>query len=192
MKLLLGILLGVFFGFALYHAQAAKPQKIYGMLQLKDLELMKIIFFAIGFGSVLLAISAKTELLNLEHLSVKTMHLGVIIGGLIFGIGFGLGGTCPGTCVTAIGTKGGAKRGLSVVLGGISGAFVFLCCKNMLTALGLFDTWNIGKITLFHISDTYVSLLPFRYGGLLIMGLLFMVIAWILPENQSAKERSFS
>ena len=47
----------------------------------------------------------KSGTLDRAHLSVKTMHLGVIIGGLLFGVGFGMVGSCPGTSFAAIGTN---------------------------------------------------------------------------------------
>lgn len=57
MKLLLGILLGSFFGYSLYKVRATNPKKLLKMLRLEDLELAKVILFAIGLASVLLSIS---------------------------------------------------------------------------------------------------------------------------------------
>jgi hypothetical protein len=49
MDIVLAIILGIFFGFALQRVGATNPQNIINMLRLKDLHLMKAIFFAIGF-----------------------------------------------------------------------------------------------------------------------------------------------
>ena len=56
MKIILAIILGLAFGMALDQAKASNPQKIIGMLRLKDFHLMKVILFAIGFSSLLLFI----------------------------------------------------------------------------------------------------------------------------------------
>ena len=94
MKILLAILLGGFFGFALAYVGATGFKNILKMLRLEDLSLAKIILFAIGFSSVLLSISSLFGIFDTSHLSVKTMNLGVIIGGLLFGVAFGAVGTC--------------------------------------------------------------------------------------------------
>ncbi len=56
MNIILAIVLGLAFGIALDQAKASNPQKIIGMLRLKDFHLMKVILFAIGFSSLLLFI----------------------------------------------------------------------------------------------------------------------------------------
>lgn len=97
MDIILAILIGCMFGFALYYVGAAFPNKLLSMLKLENLVLMKIILFAIGLSSVLLFISNVFGIFEISHLSIKSTNLGVIIGGLIFGVGFGWIGSCPGT-----------------------------------------------------------------------------------------------
>ena len=82
MKIILAILLGSFFGFALSYIGATGSKNILKMLRLEDLSLAKIILFAIGFSSTLVSISAMLGLFDISHLSIKSMNLGVIIGGL--------------------------------------------------------------------------------------------------------------
>ena len=48
MNILLAVILGGLFGFALYFAGASHPKKLVSMLKLQDISLMKIILFAIG------------------------------------------------------------------------------------------------------------------------------------------------
>ncbi len=182
MVLLLGILLGGLFGFALYYVGAANSKKLINMLNLQDLSLMKIILFAIGFSSVLLSIATFLGIFDISHLSIKTTHLGVIVGGLIFGIGFGWAGTCPGTCAAAT-TSEDSKKAISAVIGGLLGAFLFSLSYGFLKDLGLFQAMNLGKLTLFNISVKYPSFLQIGFTGLFVMGLLIMLVAVLLPTT---------
>lgn len=182
MEILLAILLGGIFGFALSYVGATGFKNILRMLRLEDLSLAKIILFAIGFGSVLLALASMFGLFDVSHLSVKTMNLGVIIGGLLFGIAFGSVGTCPGTCVGAAGTNG-AKKGIAAIVGGLLGAFVFSLTYGYFKDLGMFDALNLGKLTLFNISEKYPSIFNIGFGGLLITGVLFMAAGYFLPKK---------
>lgn len=182
MKLLLGVLLGGFFGFALYKVGATNPRKLLAMLRLEDLDLAKTILFAIGFASVLLFVANAIGIFDISHLSVKTLNTGVIIGGVIFGLGFGIAGTCPGTCVGALGTDT-FKKGISAVIGGLVGAFCFSMAYGYLENMGLISGFNMGKVTLFNLSNEYPAIFNIGFSGLLIVGLLFMIGALLLPKS---------
>lgn len=182
MQIILGLILGGLFGAALYYVGASNPKRLLSMLRLQDLTLMKIILLGIGFGSVLLSVTALLGGFDNSHLSIKSTHLGVIIGGLIFGIGFGSIGTCPGTCVAA-GSSGGGKKAISTILGGLLGAFTFSITYGYFKGIGLFDTMDLGKLTLFSISDQYPAVLPIGFVGLLVVGVLFMVIGTVIPNK---------
>lgn len=187
MQILLAIILGGLFGFALYFAGASNPKKIIQMLRLQDLSLMKIIVFAIGFASALLFLANLFGAFDIGHLSVKGVNLGVIIGGLIFGIGFGSVGSCPGTCVAA--TSGdGLKKALATIIGGLVGAFTFSLSYGWFKDLGLFSSMDLGKLTLFNISDKYPALFNMGFVGLLITGVLFMAVAIMLPNKPLSKK----
>lgn len=188
MDIILAILLGGFFGFALYYAGATKSSNLKAMLSLRNLSLMKTIVFAIGFSSFLLSIAYFLGIFNVSHLDVKTTHLGVILGGLIFGIGFGWAGTCPGTCVADSSGDGGPKKALSVIIGGLLGAFAFALSYGSFENLGLFDALNIGKLTLFNISDKFPSVFQIGYSGLFVMGLILMGIGVVLPTTLSVQK----
>jgi len=182
MTILSAIILGGLFGFALYRSGASNPKKLLATLRLEDLSLMKTILFGIGFASILLALSSLVGLFDIGHLSIKTTHLGVIIGGLIFGIGFGAAGTCPGTCVAAAGSDG-IKKAISAVIGGLLGAFVFSLSYGWFESIGLFNAMNAGKLTLFNISDKFPSIIGLGFSGLLLMGLILTAIAYVLPAK---------
>lgn len=182
MKIIEGLILGALFGGALYYVGASNPKKLLSMLRLQDLGLMKIIFFAIGFGSTLLSIAALLNGFEASHLHIKTTNLGVIIGGLIFGLGFGGLGTCPGTCVAAT-TSGGRGKAITAVIGGLAGAFTFSMTYGYFKNLGLFDVMNLGKLTWFNLSDKFPSIFNIGYTGLLIVGICFMVVGAMLPQH---------
>lgn len=181
--IILGIILGSLFGFALYYAGASQPKRLLQMLRLQNLALMKIIVFAIGFGSVLLSIATLIGIFDLSHLNIKPMHLGVILGGLIFGIGFGLAGTCPGTCVAGL-TSGGFRKGFSAFIGGLAGALLFSLSYGGLKKIGFFDVVNFGKLTLFQVSEKNPSVLNIGFGGLFVLGALFMLAGIMIPEKR--------
>lgn len=185
MDLFIGLATGALFGAALYMTDAASPVKMREMLRLEDLTIFKIILFAIGLSSVLLFVFDITGLLDPSHLSVKTMHFGVIIGGLIFGVGFGMVGSCPGTSFAAIGTDV-YKQALMIAAGGIVGALVFSLMYGSFVDMGIFKAMNVGKLTLFKISEKYPSATDIGYVGLLVMGILFMAIALYMPQKRKA------
>lgn len=182
MDILLAILLGSFFGYALYKVGATNPKNLISMLTLRDLTLAKVILFAIGLASISLFVLNSIGIFNLEHLSIKPMNTGVIIGGIIFGLGFGLAGTCPGTCVGASGTNW-FKKGISAVLGGLVGAFTFSISYRFLERNGFINSIDLGKLTLFNISSEYQSVFNIGFVGLLITGVLFVGLALIMPKS---------
>lgn len=184
MELILAILLGGFFGFALNYVGATNRTKLKNMLTLRDLTIMKIILFAIGFSSLLVAAASFMGIFDISHLSVKTTHLGVVVGGLIFGVGFGWAGTCPGTCVAG---AGGAdlKKAVFVIFGALLGAFTYSLSYGTIEKTGLFEAMNFGNVTLFHLSDAFPSVFQVGFGGLLFMGLVLMGLAYVMPDHIS-------
>ncbi len=187
MNIILAIFLGFFFGLALDRARASNPQKIIGMLTLKDFHLMKVILFAIGFSSLLLFILIVMNAIDPGNLNIKQSHYGVILGGAILGLGFAVGGYCPGTCVVALGR--GRKDAMAFLLGGLLGAFVFMLVFGMIEDSAMFNSIAGGPVT---IVDTDVEKYPPLIPGLpklVVAGpiaIIFMAIAYILPEKDQA------
>lgn len=182
MNIVLAIIIGFAFGYVLNYSGASSPKNIVSMLRLRDITLMKIIIFGIGFASFLLSLSAIIGIFNPSHLGIKSLNLAVVIGGLIFGIGFGTVGTCPGTCVAAV-SSGGFKKALAALVGGLLGAFVFSVTYGLWRQTGIFDIMNMGKLTLFKLADGIPSVFDAGYPGLLIVGLFFMGAASVLPQT---------
>ena len=183
MTIVLAIILGIFFGFALQRVGATNPQNIINMLRLKDLHLMKAIFFAIGISSALLFVLMSIGVIDAGHLSVKSSYIGVIIGGALLGLGFAVAGYCPGTGLTAL--ADGRKDALFFVGGGLIGALIYTLVYGSIEGSWLFDTIAGGKVMLATGADNFQALLPVMPGVLLaaIIGGMFMMIAWKLPNR---------
>lgn len=182
MNILLAVFLGGLFGYALYTVGAAKRSNIRSMLRLENLELMKIILFAIGFASSLLALTTWMGFFELKHLSIKEMHAGVLLGGLIFGVGFGALGGCPGTVLAALPYTNKIKT-LAMIFGGLFGAWAFSLSYGWWQEQGLFAAWNLGKLTLFQLSEAYPAVFVWGPEGLLFLGALLMLTAWLIPKQ---------
>ncbi len=183
MNIVLAIILGVFFGFALQRVGANNPQNIINMLRLKDLHLMKAILFAIGISSTLLFLLMAFGIINSGHLSVKSSYFGVIVGGALLGLGFAVAGYCPGTSLTAL--ADGRKDALFFIGGGLIGALLYTLVYGSISETWLFDKIAGGKVMLATGSEKFEPLLPMISGTLLAaaIGIVLMLIAWKLPEK---------
>jgi hypothetical protein len=181
MTIVLAIILGILFGFALQRVGATNPQNIINMMRLTDLHLMKAIFFAIGISSTLLFLLMTLGVIDAGHLSVKSSYIGVIVGGALLGLGFALAGYCPGTSLTAL--ADGRKDALFFVGGGLVGALIYTLVYGSIKGSWLFNTIAGGKVMLATGSDKFQALLPMIPGTLLaaVIGIIFMLIAWKLP-----------
>ena len=183
MTIFLAIILGVFFGFALQRVGATNPQNIINMLRLKDLHLMKAIFFAIGISSTLLFLLMTVGIIDAGHLSVKSSYIGVIVGGALLGLGFAVAGYCPGTGLAAL--ADGRRDALFFVGGGLLGALIYTMVYGSIKGSWLFTDIAGGKVMLAAGSDKFQALLPIIPGTLLAaaIGASFMFIAWKLPDK---------
>ncbi len=183
MTIFLAIILGILFGFALQRVGATNPQNIINMMRLKDLHLMKAIFFAIGISSTLLFLLMAVGIIDVGHLSVKSSYIGVIVGGGLLGLGFAVAGYCPGTGLTAL--ADGRKDALIFILGGLIGALIYTLIYGSIQGSWLFNKIAGGKVMLATGSDEFQALLPFIPGPFLAaaIGIVFMVIAWKLPDK---------
>jgi uncharacterized membrane protein YedE/YeeE len=116
-QLLIGLLLGVCFGFLLQKGGVTKYDVIMGQLLLRDFTVVKVMLAAVVVGTIGVHFMRS---LGIVQLHPKPGSFGSsIIGGLIFGVGFGLLGYCPGTMVGAVG-----EGSLDALFGGIFGMLV--------------------------------------------------------------------
>jgi len=182
--IVLAILVGGAFGFVLDRIGATNPDYIIGMLNLKNLHLMKTILAGIGIGSVLMFGGLLTGVVDAGHLSVKTAYTGVFVGGLLLGAGWAVSGFCPGTGLTAAAT--GRKDAVFFVLGGLLGAALYMGSYARIVDTTVLDEIAGGKATLGPISGTdYPAILgsvPGEWIGIT-LGIVFIAVAAALPAR---------
>jgi uncharacterized membrane protein YedE/YeeE len=138
LRLVLGLLVGVVFGFLLQKGRVAKHGVIVGQLVLRDFTVMKIMLTAIAVGAIGYWALGPTE--------VKPVHWGgVVFGAFLFGSGLAVLGYCPGTTVAAVGE--GRRDGMAGLLGMITGAFVFVAAYPFFERIQK-SIGGLGKVTL--------------------------------------------
>lgn len=188
-EILLALLIGGAFGFALDRVGATNPGYIIKMLNLTDLHLMKTILAGIGVASVLLFGGLMLGLVDVGHMSVKAAYLGVFLGGLLLGVGFAVAGYCPGTGLTAAAT--GRLDAVVFVLGGLVGAGAYMASFAWVESTGILDKILGGSSTLGTVSGSnYPAILPGVSGELLglLMGVAFIVVAAVLPGRLVSRQ----
>jgi hypothetical protein len=113
-QLVIGLLLGIAFGFLLQKGGVTRYDVIIGQLLLTDFTVVKVMLSAVvtGMIGVHLLRSFGLAILHPKPGSVGSS----VIGGLIFGVGFALLGYCPGTIAGAVG-----QGSLDGLLGGMAG-----------------------------------------------------------------------
>lgn len=168
---ILGLLTGVLFGFALHRAGFSRCGIVMRGLAFKDFTMLKVMLTAILVGMVGAAVLA-TFFPEYAHLKVKPLYVGgVVFGGLIFGVGMAIAGYCPGTALVGLG--GGVREGLLAVLGGLTGALVFILVYPALEPV-LIKPMDLGKLTLHEVLGV-----PHLVAALVMAALLAGIIAWL-------------
>jgi len=123
-QLVLGLCVGILFGFLLQKGGVTSYDVIVGQLLLENFTVVKVMLSAVIVAMIGIHLLVR---FGYAELHVVPGSWGSnLIGGLIFGVGFALLGLCPGTVAGAAGT--GA---LDALIGGIPG---------MLVGSGLFIT----------------------------------------------------
>ncbi len=116
-QLVLGLMMGICFGFLLQRSGVTHYDVIMGQLLLKDWTVIKVMMSAVITGMVGIYL---LKIPGLVRLHKKTGSFGAtVIGGLIFGIGFAILGYCPGTMAGAV-----AQGSLDALLGGVVGMLI--------------------------------------------------------------------
>jgi len=143
MKLLLGLITGLIFGYLMQRARVIRYDKQLGALRFQDMTIVKFMLSTVMVGMVGVYLLHD---LGMVKLSIKSFDAAaVILGGLIFGLGWGLVGYCPGTASGALGE--GRLDAAWGMLGMLVGAGLYAEAYPALSASVL--KWGqMGKITL--------------------------------------------
>ncbi|MCB8840170.1 YeeE/YedE thiosulfate transporter family protein [Aurantimonas sp. VKM B-3413] len=185
--IILAIVLGAAFGFALDRIGATNPDYIIGMLRLSRMHLMKTILLAIGVASVLMFAGLLAGLIDPAHLGVKTAYFGVFAGGALLGLGFAVAGYCPGTGLAAAAT--GRKDAMFFVIGGLGGAAAYMATYAGVAATGVLAPIAGGKTTIGAIAGTSYPAVLQASGEVLgiVLGLVLIGVAYLIPDRIRGK-----
>jgi uncharacterized protein len=139
---IVGLAMGLVFGFVLEKSRVFEPGMILGQMQLRNFTMLKIFLAAVAMGLVVLAV---LNGLGLTKLHPKpTLYAADLLGGLVLGAGITLAGACPGTVLAQVGA--GYKDAWFTLAGGLSGALAFVYLEPQLKPLLLSD--GPGVLTL--------------------------------------------
>ena len=124
LDLLIALLIGIGFGFALEQAGFSSSRKLAGMFYGYDTTVIKVFFTASIVALVGSQILSYLGLLNLNLVFVNEFYVyASIVGGVIMGAGFIMGGFCPGTGLSALSI--GKIDAMVFFAGALTGAFLF-------------------------------------------------------------------
>jgi uncharacterized membrane protein YedE/YeeE len=174
--ILIGLLMGAVFGFALEKSRVFEPGVIVGQMQLRNFIMLKVFLTAVATGAVVLAVLNGFGFVKLSPKA--TLYGADIVGGLILGMGIALAGACPGTVMAQIGA--GYRDAIVTLIGGIAGAVAYSYSEPALskTFLGV----SSGKLVL----NTMLGI-PYWAGALGLAAIciaILMVLERMFPSGR--------
>ena len=164
--IVVGILMGIAFGFALEKSRVFEPGIIVGQMQLRNFIMLKVFLTAVATGAVVLAALNGFGIVKLQPKAA--LYAADIVGGLILGVGIALAGACPGTTLAQIGA--GYRDALFTLAGGLVGAVAFSYAQPWFNTTLLAS--GGGKIIF-----TDLIGIPYWTGALGLAAVLVVVIA---------------
>jgi hypothetical protein len=134
LAIVIGLLMGIAFGFALEKSRVFEPGIIVGQMQLRNFTMLKVFLTAVATGAVVLAVLKGFGFVKLQPKAA--LYAADIVGGLILGVGIALAGACPGTTLAQVGV--GYRDALFTLAGGLFGAVAYSYAQPTLakSALG--------------------------------------------------------
>jgi len=176
-NLLLGLAIGVGFGFVLESGGLGDARKLVGQFLLKDMAVFKVMFTAIITAMLGLFFLSWGGLINLELLQISDSYLAPqLVGGLILGAGFAIAGYCPGTAV--VGMASGKIDALYCFVGLFVGSVLF---SSSFTWLESF--YNSTQLSEGHLS----AVLSIQTGALIFLLILIAVAGFALSEKLESR-----
>lgn len=144
LQLILGLFMGICFGFLLQKSGVTHYEVIMGQLTLRDWTVAKVMLSAVMTGMIGIYL---LRIPGLVRLHKKSGSVGsTVVGGLIFGIGFALLGYCPGTMAGAVG-QGSLDALSGGVAGMLFGTWIYAMFYERLEKR-ILHVGDFGKITL--------------------------------------------
>jgi uncharacterized membrane protein YedE/YeeE len=123
MSIILPLLLGVLFGFALNKAGLTRYTKIVNQFRLTDMAVLKFMMTALVVAMI--GLYTLHGIGFIEFPTVPATYIvGNLVGGLIFGVGMALAGFCPGTAMAGAG-EGKVDYLVPGLLGFLVGAVIY-------------------------------------------------------------------
>ena len=119
--IIVGIAMGIVFGFALEKSRVFEPGMIVGQMQLRNFIMLKVFLTAVATGALVLAVLHGFGYVKLAPKAA--LYAADILGGLLLGAGIALAGACPGTTLAQIGA--GYRDAIFTVIGGLLGAVAY-------------------------------------------------------------------
>ena len=122
--LVVSLLVGFGFGFALERAGFGSSRKLSGIFYLRDMTVLRVMFTAMITAMIGLHLALAMGLITSDQIYfLPTVYGAQIVGGLLFGVGFALGCWCPGTA--AVGLASGRLDALLFLVGAALGSVLF-------------------------------------------------------------------
>lgn len=135
MKKLIYLILGIFFGIAMFKSGASSWFRIYEMFQFDSFHMYGII------GSALVIAVAAVQIIKRKNIKDVTGNpivfqdkkkgfVRYMVGGTIFGLGWALGGACPGPMFVLLGA--GFFPIAIAIIGALLGTWIYGLIQNKL------------------------------------------------------------
>ena len=176
-SLLLAVVLGFGFGFALEQAGFSSTHKLVGLFYGYDFTVLRV-FFTAGITAMLgVLVLGHLGWLDLDLIFVNPFFVrSALVGGLVMGAGFVIGGFCPGTSICA--ATIGKIDALIFIGGAVIGVGIFAGAYPALEQFYQAD--ELGALRV----DAYLGLAPELFAALLIAVALVAFLVTTLLENR--------
>jgi hypothetical protein len=165
LAIIVGIAMGIVFGFALEKSRVFEPGIIVGQMQLRNFIMLKVFLSAVATGAVVLAVLNGFGYVKLQPKAA--LYAADIVGGLLLGAGITLAGACPGTTLAQIGA--GYRDALFTLVGGLAGAIAYSYAEPVLSKT--FLAQGSGKIIF---TDFFG--VPYWTGALALAGAIIVIL----------------